>query len=178
MATSDLLAIAFTKVFVSRRAQRRHRLLQVLALDQDIIAIKRRDRKDRDPRFRQRLQKRRQHAGHRKRERPFEFQRRPSAFGLRAFRHTILRADNRKLIVCAHYAEKSALECPRRNPGIGGKPAHRQPLQQNAVFQMVRQLRLADFRHLSRWAILVDAEDHDGTVFDLTKAFVQSDDTI
>src|SRR6266478_8059585 len=61
-------------VFVSRRAQRRHRLLQVLALDQHIIAIKRRNREDRDLRFRQRLKKRRQQAGHRKWKSPFELQ--------------------------------------------------------------------------------------------------------
>src|SRR6202790_3249251 len=65
----------FSNLFVSRRAQRRHRLLQVLALDQHIIRIKRGNREDRDSRFRPRLQERRQHASHRKWKRPLEFQR-------------------------------------------------------------------------------------------------------
>src|ERR1700674_4361874 len=73
----------FSNLFVSRRAQRRHRLLQVLALDQHIIRIKRRNREDRDPRFRQRLQERCQHASHRKWEGPFEFQREPSTLDRR-----------------------------------------------------------------------------------------------
>src|ERR1700682_3399542 len=63
----------FSNLFVSRHTQRRHRPLQVLALDQHIIRIKRRNREDRNPSFRQRLQKRRQHAGHRKRKGPSSF---------------------------------------------------------------------------------------------------------
>src|SRR4029077_8548380 len=55
-----------SNLFVSRRAQRRHRLLQALALDQHIIGIKRRNREDRDPRFRQRFEERSEHPSHRK----------------------------------------------------------------------------------------------------------------
>jgi len=139
-----------------RRAQCHDRLLQSLALDQHVIRIKRRNREDRDLRFRQRLRKLCQHAGHRKRKRPFEFQRYPSALDGWPVRHTIfgadvfranvfgagvLRTNNGKLIARAHHAEKPALQRPRRNAGIGGKPAHRQPLYKNTVFQIVRQLR-------------------------------------
>src|ERR1700674_2457120 len=136
----------FSNLFVSRRAQRSHRLLQVLALDQHIIRIKRRNREDRDSRFRQRLQERRQHASHRKWKRPFEFQREPSTLDRRSVRHMVSQADvfavdNGKFFARAYHAEKPALHRPARNACIGGKPAHGQPLHKNAIFQMVRQLR-------------------------------------
>src|ERR1700686_575693 len=110
----------FSNLFVSRRAQRRHRLLQVLALDQHIIRIKRRNREDRDPRFRQRLKERCQHAGHRKRKRPLELQREPPALGGCAVRHTIRRADvfaadYGEFIARAYHAEKSTLDRPGRD---------------------------------------------------------------
>src|ERR1700732_296779 len=136
----------FPTPLVARRTQRRHRLLQVLALDQHIIRIKRRNREDRDPRFRQRFEERCQHASHRKWEGPFEFQREPSTLDRRSVWHMVSQADvfavdNGKRFARAYHAEKPALHRPARNACIGGKPAHGQPLHKNAIFQIVRQLR-------------------------------------
>jgi len=89
---SDLPAITFTKLFVPRRGQCQHCLLQVLALDQDIIGIKRRNREDRNLRLCQRLHKRCQHTGHRKRKRPFELQPHPSALNGCGVTYSIFRA--------------------------------------------------------------------------------------
>src|SRR5260370_35104503 len=136
----------FSNLCVRTRAQRRHRLLQVPELDQPIIRIKRRNREDRDPRFRQRLQERCQHASHRKWEGPFEFQREPSTLDRRSVWHRVseadvFAADNGKRFARAYPAEKPALHRPARNACIGGKPAHGQPLHKNAIFQIMSQLR-------------------------------------
>src|SRR5580704_11541117 len=136
----------FSNLFVSRRAQRRHCPLQVLALDQHIMRIKRRNREDRDPRFRQRFEERCQHASHRKWEGPFEFQREPSTLDRRSVWHRVSQADvfavdNGKFFARAYHAEKPALRRPSRGARIGGQPAHGQRLHQNAVFQILRQLR-------------------------------------
>src|SRR5260370_27301372 len=110
----------FPNLFVSRRAQRRHRLLQVPALDQHIIRIKRRNREDRDPRFRQRLQERCQHASHRKWEGPFEFQREPSTLDRPSVWHRVSEADafavdNRNRFARSYHAEDPALRGQARN---------------------------------------------------------------
>src|SRR5208282_595719 len=67
-------------LFVSSRGQCHHCLVQVLTFDQHVVRVKGRNREDRNPRVRQRLHQRRQHASQRKRKRPFELQRHPSAF--------------------------------------------------------------------------------------------------
>src|ERR1700678_2547051 len=131
-------------LFVSSGCKRQNRLLDVLALDQDVIGIKCGNCEDRDLRLRQRLYKRCQNARHQERKRPFQLQRQPaalsgSALGQRIRGAEIIRTDNGKLIVRAHHAEKSALKRPVRDVGLGSKPANRQLLDQHAVLQGVGQ---------------------------------------
>ena len=138
--------------FVSRRAQRLDRSLQVLRLDQHIIGIKGRDREDRNLRFRKRLQERRQHTGHHKRKRPFQLQRQPTALGAYSIWNAIFGTNDGEFIACAHHAEEFAFvfRRPSGNAGIGGKPTRCQTFRKNTFFQMV-----CKFKNVAGWFLPV-----------------------
>jgi len=124
--------------------QRSCRPLQVLALDEHVVGVERRDRKDRSLRLGQRLEERREHPGHRKWKRPRELQRDPAQFDANAFRQRMvftnpLFANNGKLVRGPRHRKKSTRQRPRRDRRAGSQLAHRQWLRKNAIFQMVGQ---------------------------------------
>jgi hypothetical protein len=125
-----------------RSSQRLPRPLDILPFHQHIIRIKRRNRKDRNPRLCQRTKTRRQHPSHRKRKGSFQFQRRPSALNqdaIAAARNHIFPAHDRNLIAGPDRAEKLPRQRPQWDRRASSKPANGQPLSKNAIFQFSEQ---------------------------------------
>jgi hypothetical protein len=138
-STPTRLACLLADFLMSGGSERPQRWLASLILDEHVVRVECRNREDRNLRFRQRLYKRRKHPRHRKRKRPLKLQCNPAQFSRHSGRRAILRVClfrnyDRNFIRSTHYAEKMAVQRPRRDRGLSRKPAYSQALRKNAKF--------------------------------------------
>jgi hypothetical protein len=101
--------------FVACFLQGNERSICELFLDQHVICVERRNRKDGNATLRQRFDERQQHTGQRKRKRPVELQANPSMRRMHICGKILHWADDRKFLRRSRDGCEFAFRCPLRD---------------------------------------------------------------
>src|SRR6266567_1973276 len=111
------------------------RSIQLVGFDQYVVRIKGGNRKNPDPCFRQRIQKRGQYARHLEWEWTLQLKTGPAGLSLDSYRDVLLRANNGKFTLRSRYGKHTWAQSPFRQGSIRIQLADRKPAFENGIPQ-------------------------------------------